>query len=425
MQQLFIANAPIKAGDVFTDWQGENTAYREQWAEESKNWKWGDLTDLTDIELYNNPNFTELPAFLRELPELQVLNVACNKGIADMGREWRRLVMGDNETQTAVAAKLQMMYLSYNNLPEFPESDVLRRMKKLGMIDCIHSGVKKLNAFGTEIKLAQVSLDYNEIEEIPSEFCGFTNETETLSFTHNKLKKIPNIFDAKSKYVMGSVDFSNNQLGATDGKAFDDDFKGINTSELNLSNNRISIFPKQLFSTGSPITTLNLMANMLAKIEEGDLQGENTHLITSIDLRFNRLSELPDDFRATTIPYLQGFDISYNRCAKFPTNVLNCYELQAIGVRHQRDEQGNRILREWPEGITNCPSLLQLQIGGNDIRKVNEAMTSKLWIVEVKDNPNISLDVSAVCSLIQQGMWLLIYDKTQDIKGCDALDIER
>ncbi len=42
---------------------------------------------------------------------------------------------------------------------------------------------------------------------------------------------------------MGSVDFSNNQLGATDGKAFDDDFNGINTSELNLSNNRISVFP--------------------------------------------------------------------------------------------------------------------------------------------------------------------------------------
>lgn len=68
LQQLFIANAPIEAGDVFTDWQGENTAYREQWAEESKNWKWGDLTDLTDIELYNNPNFTELPAFLGSCP---------------------------------------------------------------------------------------------------------------------------------------------------------------------------------------------------------------------------------------------------------------------------------------------------------------------------------------------------------------------
>lgn len=422
LQQLFIANSPIKAEDIFTNWQGKNTAYREQWAEESKNWKWSNLKDLTDIELYNCPNFTELPAFLRELPELQVLNIACNKGIADMGKEWERLIMGDNNTQTAVAAKLQMLYLSYNNLPEFPEHDVLRRMKKLGMIDCLHSGVKKLHPFGTEIKLVQVSLDYNEIEEIPAEFCGFTNETEKLSFSHNKLAKVPNIFDAKSKYVMGSVDFSNNQISELEGG---NAFKGINAGEINLSNNRISVFPKQLFSTGSPITILNLASNTLEKIEKGDLQGENAYQLNSIDLRFNKLSSLPEDFRATTLPYLTGFDISYNRCAKVPTDVLNCSELQAFGIRHQRDEKGNRILRDWPTGITQCPSLLQLQIGSNDIRKVDETMTAKLWIVEVKDNPNISLDVTAVCPLIQQGMWLLIYDKNQDIRGCDALGIER
>lgn len=425
LQQLFIANSPVKAEDICTDWQGKNTAYREQWEEESKKWKWGDMEDLTDIELYNNQNFTKLPDFLQELPELQLLNVAANKGIPDMGKEWKRLVVGDDEKQTVAAAKIQMLYLSYNNLPEFPEESVLRRMRKLVMIDCIHSGVKKLNAFGTGVKLMQVSLDYNEIEEIPSNFCGFTGDTEKLSFTHNKLKKIPDIFDAKSVYVMGSVDFSYNEIGETDGKAFDDNFKGINTGELDLSNNRISIFPKQLFSTGSPITVLNLANNALESIKKGDLKGDNTYLLTTFDLRFNKLSSLPDDFRATTIPYIRGFDISYNRCAEFPTNVLNCSELQAIGVRHQRDEKGNRILREWPEGITMCPSLLQLQIGANDIRKVNETMTSRLWIVEVKDNPNISLDVTAVCPLIQQGMWLLIYDKSQDIRGCDALDIER
>lgn len=427
LQQLFIANSPIEAKAIFTDWQGENTAYREQWAEESQNWKWGNMTDLTDVELYNCSNFIELPAFLRELPELQVLNIACNPGIADMGKEWTRLIMGDDNTQTTAAAKLQMLYLSYNNLPAFPEYDVLRRMKKLRMIDCIHSGVKTLSPFGTDVKLVQVSLDYNEISAIPTDFCGFTNEIETLSFAHNKLEKVPNIFDAKSKYVMGSVDFSNNLIGVNDGKALegDDAFKGINANEINLSNNRIKVFPKQLFSSGSPIVTLNLMGNELEEIKEGDLQGENTYQINSIDLRFNKLSSLPEDFRATTLPYLIGFDISYNRCAKVPTNVLNCAELRAFGIRHQRDEKGNRILRDWPTGITKCPSLLQLQIGANDIRKVDETMTSKLYIVEVKDNPNISLDVTPVCSLIQAGMWLLIYDKTQDIRGCDALGIER
>ena len=86
---------------------------------------------------------------------------------------------------------------------------------------------------------------------------------------------------------------------------------------------------------------------------------------------------------------------------------------------------GNRILREWPTGITTCPSLIQLQIGANDIRKVNETLTSQLYILDIKDNPNISIDVTSVCSQIRAGMYKLIYDKTQDIRGCDALDIKR
>lgn len=82
-------------------------------------------------------------------------------------------------------------------------------------------------------------------------------------------------------------------------------------------------------------------------------------------------------------------------------------------------------MREWPTGITSCPSLIQLQIGSNDIRKVNETLTSQLYIVDIKDNPNISIDVTSVCSQIRAGMYKLIYDKTQDIRGCDALDIKR
>ena len=58
----------------------------------------------------------------------------------------------------------------------------------------------------------------------------------------------------------------------------------------------------------------------------------------------------------------------------------------------------------------------------NDIRKVNETLTSQLYILDIKDNPNISIDVTSVCSQIRAGRYKLIYDKTQDIRGCDALD---
>ena len=120
-----------------------------------------------------------------------------------------------------------------------------------------------------------------------------------------------------------------------------------------------------------------------------------------------------------------GIDLSYNSFSKFPTQPLNSSTLKGFGIRNQRDAQGNRTLREWPEGITLCPSLTQLQIGSNDIRKVNEKITPNISVLDIKDNPNISIDLSYVCPYIEAGMYMLFYDKTQDIRGCDALDIKR
>lgn len=197
------------------------------------------------------------------------------------------------------------------------------------------------------------------------------------------------------------------------------------------SNNIKSVYvdePRGLVYIGAHAGGLS--NNLMTEIPENSLKSpegnyKNTHLLTVIDLRFNKLTKLSDDFRATTLPYLKNMDISYNCFSKFPTAPLNSSQLQAIGIRHQRDANGNRILREWPTGITTCPSLIQLQIGANDIRKVNETLTSQLYILDIKDNPNISIDVTSVCSQIRAGRYKLIYDKTQDIRGCDALDIKR
>ena len=428
LQQFYMGNSPFETDNVCKDWEDPNSEYAKQY--ESENLKWEDLKNLTDIELYNCPNLEKLPEFLFELPEMQLLNIACNRGIEgqQLTNDWATLA------KAPVGAKLQILYLGYNNLEKFPEDGSIKNMKKLGLLDCIHNNVQgKLPPFGSDVKLATLTLDYNEITEIPEEFCGFTDQVETLSFAHNKLKYIPNIFDANSVYVMGSVNFSYNEIGSVDGKNVDPastKFKGINASTVSLSNNRISKFPTELFEAGSPITTIDLSDNLMTEIPENSLKPKNgnyknTYLLQVIDLRFNKLTKLSDDFRATTLPYLSNMDVSYNCFSKFPTEPLNSSQLKAFGIRHQRDKEGNRILREWPEGITTCVSLIQLQIGSNDIRKVNEKMTPQLWIVDIKDNPNISIDLTSVCPYIEAGMYKLIYDKTQDIRGCDALDIKR
>lgn len=435
LQQFYIANSPIKVEDICEQWEAEKfpeTAGSNQYYLDNKDkgLEWKNMTELIDVEVYNCKNMMKLPSFLKQLPEMQLLNVACNKQIdaEQLKQDWKDLA--DSE----VGPKIQILYLGYNNLTGFPEHESLKRMEKLGYLDCVHNELKEVSSFGKEVKLATLMLDYNHIKDIPNDFCSFTEQVENLSFAHNELEYIPNIFDANLVYTMGSVDFSYNQIGKNGGKNFksEEDYKGINASTVSLSYNKISKFPKELFKTGSPITTIDLSSNELTEVPDGAFKdpktGENyknSNLLQIVDLRFNKLTKLSDDFRATTLPYLSNMDVSYNCFSEVPLAPLNSSQLKAFGIRHQRDEKGNRILRKWPEGITTCVSLIQFQIGSNDIRKVEEVMTPKLYIVDIKDNPNISIDMTSVCPYIEAGMYKLIYDKTQDIKGCDALDIKR
>lgn len=424
LQQFYMANSPFTAENICMDWEDPNSEYAKQYANENLSWK--NLKELTDVEIYNCPNMKRLPDFLYELPELQVLNIACNPQIKTLQDDWGRLI------EEGSGAKLQILYMGFNSLEAFPDN--VNKMKDLGYLDCTYNKLKgTLTAFGTDVQLATLKLNHNEIEDIPENFCAFTDEVENLGFSHNKLKYIPNIFNAASVYTMGSVDFSYNLIGSDNGKNIKgslDDYKGINASTIDLSNNQISKYPKELFHSGSPISTLNLSSNKMTEVPENSMKSENgnyknTYLLTVIDLRFNQLTKLSNDFRATTLPYLSNMDVSYNCFSKFPTEPLNSSQLKAFGIRHQRDAKGNRILREWPEGITSLPSLVQFQIGSNDIRKVNETLNPKVWILDIKDNPNISIDLTSVCPYIQAGMYMLIYDKTQDIRGCDALGIKR
>lgn len=419
LQQFYIGNAPVKYDQIataFTDADKADSPYKV-YSEEFTEDAWSKMTALTDIELYNCPMLTQIPEFYYNLPELQAFNIACNRGISaqQLREDFTRLASEE------VGKKIQILYMGYNNLEELPEKDALKNMVKLGLLDLTHNNVKKLHPFGSHVRLSSLYLDNNEITEIPANFCGFTEEVETLGFANNKLTKIPNIFDAKSVFVMGGVNFSNNEI---DGVEDPENFKGINAASVTLSYNKFTTFPKELFTSGSPISTLDMSNNLLTEIPEGSINGKKAYLLGIIDLRFNKLTKLSDDFRSTTLPYLTNMDLSYNCFTEVPPEPLNSANLRAIGIRNQRDAKGNRTLRKWPTGITLCPSLTQLQIGSNDIRKVDETLTPRLYILDIADNPNISIDVTSICPYLEQNLVRLFYDKTQDIRGCDALGIE-
>jgi hypothetical protein len=116
--------------------------------------------------------------------------------------------------------------------------------------------------------------------------------------------------------------------------------------------------------------------------------------------------------------------ISSNAFEAFPYAPLSIDRLTVLSIRQQRDDNGNRTLREWPTGIGTHKSMAAFYIGSNDLRRIDDTISPYILLFEIKDNPNISIDLSNVCPYIEMGYYELIYDSTQDIRGCDALNLD-
>lgn len=409
LEQFFIANSPITTEGFFV-------------GEKEEGYSWADFTNLTDLEIYNCPNLTALPKeLIAELPAIQSLNVAVNYNITgeQLLEDWTALING------ASGGVIQILYMGFNNLEETPSAENMAKMTKLGLLDCNSNKLKSVHPLGKGINPTTIYLDYNKIENLYAAedgyFCG-VSQLETFSCSNNKLTVLPDLFTAKSVHTMISADFSSNYISELE---HGDAWRGINAETLNLSNNRFESLPKAVIGSGSRINTLMLSANGMRKIEAGTLIGAGSENLTTIDLSFNRLTELPyEDFSISNVPYLYGIDLSSNAFSEFPYAPLSVDRLTVISIRQQRDDEGNRTLREWPTGIGTHKSMTALYIGSNDLRKIEDTISPYILLFEIKDNPNISIDLSNVCPYIEMGYYELIYDSTQDIRGCDALNLD-
>ena len=171
------------------------------------------------------------------------------------------------------------------------------------------------------------------------------------------------------------------------------------------------------------MTYLVLSGNGMTEFPKGTTKGENAFMMEAIDLSYNKLTKLPEDI-ARNMPYLTGIDISYNSFDHFPFEPLDMPLLARYFIRYQSDENGNRCMDEWPTGIWKHLGLRYLLMAGNDLGKIEDTMPYDLFYLEISDNPNITINVSEICTYLYYGYMMLIYDKTQDIRGCDTLELE-
>ncbi|MBR6760387.1 MAG: DUF4458 domain-containing protein [Alistipes sp.] len=372
------------------------------------------LESLTDIEIYNCPKMKQFPMVITELPELISLNISNNKQweAEDFLEGMRRLASGPSKE------KIQILYARQNNLPVLPRE--IKNMKKIGLLDLAYNKIASVEeAFGEDIAFVQLYLDFNQLESLPENFCGM-HDVETISVKYNKLKKVPNIFSAKSKYTIKSVDFSGNEIDGFEGEN-DGTFKGVRIETFTLANNKFKKYPKCLAETNSLISYIILRGCGITEIPKGSFVYKNSVDLMSFDLSYNNLSDLPREMHAGNLPYLYGVELSFNSFSKFPFEPLDAASLTILAMRSQRDAEGKRCLREWPEGIGMHTGLRALYLGSNDLRRVEDTISPYIYYLDISDNPNIIFDASDICDYWRAGVYFLIYDKSQNILNCDYM----
>ena len=374
------------------------------------------LTALTDVEIFACTELTEFPKGLATCPKLTSLTYSFNVNTAIPSME-----EGISAINNGPASKtIQLLYFPNQRIDNMPDLSNIPRLSVLVIQGC---GLKSFTApFSKDQFFVQFMASDNELTSLPRDekgnFLAYNAETEEVNFSGNKFTELPDIFDAKSAYQVGTVDFSKNQIASVE---HGDAYRGIKAATFDISYNKLKELPVQLFGTSSSsISYLKIDGNGMEKISKEAIEGKYTYRTTTISMAYNKLKSLPDEFDSLTFPYLSGIDMSYNRFDYFPYTAVNNQYLTVFIFRHQRDADGDRCMRTWPAGIGQAlAGLRALYLGSNDIRVVTDQLSYMIYNLDIQDNPNISIDVSAVCSYIKSGWFNLMYSPGQDIRGCD------
>lgn len=377
-----------------------------------------DLVSCTDLEIYNCPKMTRFPLSIAQMPELVSINISNNA-------QWsaEEIYAGlDALAKGPSREKIQILYARQNSLEELPAS--FSQMEKIGLLDLAFNKISKIHPLGKGVAPVQLYLDNNLIEELPRDeegyFCGY-DDIETFSVRFNRLKKVPNIFSSDSRFTMVSVDFSGNLIDGFEGEE-DGTYKGVKVNTLTLAANpRLTKYPTALAKSNSTVEYVILRACNVDEIPAGSFTYDNSIFLQSLDLSYNNLTDLPREFHAGNMPYFYGLDLSFNNFSEFPYEPLDCAGLTVFAVRSQRNEKGERCLREWPTGIYQHTGLRGLYLGSNDLRKIDDTISTLCYYLDISDNPNIVFDASDICYAWQTGAYILIYDKWQNITNCDPM----
>lgn len=373
------------------------------------------LTNVTDLEFYNNP-FEDVDGdIFKNMTYLTAVNF---DSFYKMPEEKIQAML---DKMCQYCPKIQLLYMNRMGLTHLPEK--LNYLTDLRLLDASFNKITKLKSL-KPLAPIQFMMNYNLIEEIPADFIN-TDDLELFSMTDNRLKQFPVVLSNRDGlYTISEIDLRGNRM-----HGFQPGFKGIRVEQLKISYNDLGYdygtgkreFPREFSQYNSEINYLVLAGNNIDTIR--NVAVEKLKYLQAFDISVNNLTSLPGYFNTEHFPYLTGLEISHNRFNGFPNNVLNISSLSQLlcadqgYFRDAAETQWVRTMTVWPEYLHQHSGLDNVDLSGNDFRTVAN-FPSNLTTLNVMNNPNIKMVIPQwVFQKMQQGLFVLYCDPdVQDIR---------
>ncbi|VDO61782.1 unnamed protein product [Heligmosomoides polygyrus] len=311
---------------------------------------------------------------LCSLSNLQVLNISSN---------WISNLLLDS---SCVANQLIIVDFSHNRLEGLgAELHVLPSVRQLSLSNNRIKSIEKEALLKCPL-LQQLELNNNFLEDVE-------NLPETLihiNLASNRLKVIPQSVAGLQHLV--SFNVSDNSI--------DESSPTVSSNALeflDLSGNRISVFPSRLFPNSTmTMVHLHLERNMIGDLKPFELMNftrlQTVRLncfLREIDLSNNRLAEVP--IAIARLFKLKKIDLSHNKIKKLHQFVFN-----KISHLHNIDLSHNELssVGFYPYVFSDCAHLNSLNLSHNHISQlVHDSLTKcpMLKRVDLSDNRLVSL----------------------------------
>ena len=341
---------------------------------------------------------------LAALPHLEHLDVSVNyNGIIKVPSSWgqlqqlKRLKLNNNglselPEELCELPQLQEIYLENNallTLPEkFSELPLTNQVLDLSNNQLMHlpqnigglKHLKKLNLYGNKlttlpdsigelVHLESLNVAYNQLETLPVGFANLTKLDKTLSLSTNRLTTFPKVLFSLTQVT--ELDLSNNLI--TQIPAEIEAMKNLHF--LKMYNNRLEYIHENIDKLQN-LHKLQLNSNRLRRIPDSLSDMKNLHLLY---LNNNQIQALPTNFGklAKLNPKL---NLSYNRLEKLPDSFFELNHLTEL------DLSGNR-LQTLPNQWGKMVKLRELRLNKNHLKVLPDSIGHlkslvKLWVQE-------------------------------------------